>query len=138
MFMLCSDDQGLAALCEQGHMDRSIRRAKQIILDNSGLDQEQAAVLAISLATLNPAKYFSKFFRFHNHQGIGEVAVGNRANLVVLSSLSDLEVKRVIYAGKVVAENGRFVGGGVMVRIMTTQILQGSCARKRNFIHKTS
>ena len=112
MFMLCTDDLDLASLYEKGHMDGSIRRAREIILENSGLDQETAAILAISLATLNPAKYFLKFFRFHNHPELGEIAVGNRANLVVLASLSDLEVKRVIYAGKVVAENRRYIGGG--------------------------
>lgn len=110
MFMLCTDDHNLEDLYEKGHMDRIIRRAKDIILEHSDMDQDRAAILAISLATLNPSKYFSKYFRFHNLPEIGEIAVGRRANLVMLSSLTDLKIRRVIYAGETVAQENEFVG----------------------------
>jgi adenine deaminase len=110
MFMLCTDDQNLEDLYEKGHMDRIVHRARNIILENSNLDHDHAAILAISLATLNPAKYFSRFFRFHGFPEIGEIAVGHRANLLIFSSLSGLEVRRVIFDGNTVGENYRFVG----------------------------
>jgi adenine deaminase len=110
MFMLCTDDPNLEDLYEKGHMDRIIRRAKDIIVENSEMDQDHAAILAISLATFNPSRYFSKYFRFHNLPEIGEIAVGRRANLVILSSLCDLKIRRVIYAGETVALENEFVG----------------------------
>jgi len=134
MFILCSDDLNLADLYEKGHMDRCIRRAGEIIMENSELSQKSAAVLAISLATLNPAKYFSKFFRIHNHPEIGEIAVGKRANLVVLSALTDLKVKSVIFAGKVVVENGRYVGGTSDGPDYDYSAFTGSVRTRRTFL----
>ncbi len=110
MFMLCTDDYNLEDLYKKGHMDRIIRRARDIIVDNSDMDQDRASILAISLATFNPSEYFSKYFRFHNCLEIGEIAVGRRANLVMLSSLEDLEIRQVIFAGDIAAEENEFVG----------------------------
>jgi adenine deaminase len=110
MFMLCTDDHNLEDLYEKGHMERIIRRARDIIWENSDMDLDRATILAISLATLNPSGYFSRFFRFHNLPKIGEIAVGRRANLVILSSLSDLKIRRVIFAGDIVSEENEYIG----------------------------
>ncbi len=110
MFMLCTDDHNIKDLYEKGHMDRIIRRARDIIVENSALDHDRAAILAISLATLNPSEYFSKFFRFYNLPETGEIAVGRRANLVMLSSLTELKIRRVIFAGDIVLEENEFIG----------------------------
>jgi adenine deaminase len=109
MSMLCSDDLNPVELHEQGHMDRTIRRAKTIIQEHSDLDTTDAAILAITLATRNPAKYFAKYFRYHGLPEIGEVAVGKRANLVVLSSLETIAVDQVIYHGNLVVHGGDVV-----------------------------
>jgi len=108
-FMLCSDDLNLFEFFKEGHIDRIIKRAYQIIKQNSDLDDEQAAISAISLGTINPASYYSKFFRFHNLPAIGEVAIGKKANLVVLSSLKDIEVEKAIYNGCLVVDNKKYL-----------------------------
>jgi adenine deaminase len=108
-FMLCSDDLDSVDLYEKGHVDRIIRTARNIIQENSKSSLEEATLIAISLATINPARYFSKALRLNNYPEIGEVACGKRANIVVLDSLQGLEVDKVIHKGVLVVDNKRYV-----------------------------
>jgi len=109
-FMFCSDDLDPIELYKEGHVDRIIRKARKIIQENSKLDLEQAAILAISLATINASRYFSRFFRLHNYPVTGEVAEGKKANLVVFDSLEEFEIDKVVHSGALVVDNGEFVG----------------------------
>jgi len=109
-FMVCSDDLDPIELYEEGHVDRIIKKARKIIQDNSRLGLEQATILAISLATTNASRYFSRFFRLHNYPEIGEIAEGKKANLVVFDSLEDLEIDKVVHSGALVVDNGDYVG----------------------------
>jgi adenine deaminase len=109
-FMLCSDDLDPIELYEEGHVDRIIRKARNIMQENSRLGFEQATILAISLATLNSSRYFSRFFRLHNYPETGEVAEGKKANLVVFDSLEELEIDKVVHSGALVVDNGEYVG----------------------------
>jgi adenine deaminase len=109
-FMLCSDDLDSLDLYEKGHVDRIIRRARSIIQENSKSSLEEATLTAISLATINPARYFSRALRLNNYPEIGEVARGKRANIVVLDSLEGLEASRVIHNGVLVVDNKKYVG----------------------------
>ena len=111
--MLCSDDLDPVELYEDGHVDRIVRVARDIILSESDVNLEQAAVLALSLATANPAKYFSRFLEFHDHPAIGEITVGARANLTIFDSLEDLNVETVFCNGKRVVDEGVYVGEDV-------------------------
>jgi adenine deaminase len=104
--MLCSDDISPRELIEAGHVDRIIKRAREVFIEHSGLDLEGATIEAITLATLNPARYIARFLRYHNHPMIGEIAEGYKANLVILDNLEDLKVDRVLYNGESVVENG--------------------------------
>ena len=108
--MLCSDDLDPAELYDEGHMDRTLRRSIEIFRECSDLDPDQAAVRAISLATLNPARYFSRFFRHHDLAAPGEIAVGRRANLVAFGSLERIDVDKVIHGGKLVVDGGKQIG----------------------------
>ena len=101
-FMLCSDDLDAEELREHGHVDRIVRRARDILVEHAGLDREQATIQAIAMATLHPARYFSRFFQYHGHAGMGGIAPGKIANLAVLDSLSSLECTTVIKRGTVV------------------------------------
>ena len=101
-FMLCSDDLDAAELYHHGHVDRIVRRARDILVEHTGLDREQATIQAIAMATLHPARYFSRFFRHHGHAEMGEIAPGKIANLVVLDSLDSIECTTVIKRGTVV------------------------------------
>ncbi len=101
-FMLCSDDLDAEELCEHGHVDRIVRRARDILMEHAGLDREQATIQAIALATLHPARYFSRFFRHHGFAEMGAIAPGRVANLAVLDSLDSLACTAVVRRGTVV------------------------------------
>lgn len=103
-FMLCSDDLDAEDLREHGHVDRIVRRARDILLQHGNVNREQATIQAIVMATLHPARYFSRFFRHHGHAEMGEVAPGKIANLAVLESLDSLACTTVIRRGRVVTD----------------------------------
>lgn len=108
-YMLCSDDVSAAELDRDGHVDRIIRRARDIFSKFGGLSAQDAAVSAIAMATLNPGKYLSRFLEFQSLPPIGKIAPGYKANLVTLKSLEGLEVEHVIREGVIVAERGSLI-----------------------------
>jgi len=109
-FMVCSDDLDPIELYEEGHVDRIIRKARNIIQENSKFSLEAATILAISLATINSSRYFSRFFRLYNYPETGEVAEGKKANLVIFNSLEDIKIDKVVHSGELVVDNGEYVG----------------------------
>jgi adenine deaminase len=92
-FAFASDDRDCHDLLEVGHIDQTLRLAVE-----AGLDP----IRAIRLATLNPAL-------FYRLPGIGAVAPGYRANLVVLDDLRDFNVAITMFGGRVVARDGEFL-----------------------------
>jgi len=109
-FMLCSDDLEAEEMLVNGHMDQTVRRARQIILDNSGLGLEQATLLALRLACLNSGRYFRKFFDVTGKPGMGAIETGATANLIIIDDLEKFEVNEVIAGGRRVASGGRLTG----------------------------
>jgi adenine deaminase len=89
--MWCTDDRHPHDLLAEGHIDFIVRSA---ILQ--GLDP----VVAIQMATLNPAEYFGI-------KDIGAIAPGRKADLVVISDLENPRIEQVYRQGTLVAENGR-------------------------------
>ena len=94
--MLVSDDNDPADLLEYGHMDHIVRKAIRLGLK---------PVLAIQMATINPAEYFRL-------RGVGAVAPGYRADMVVFDDLDSIEIKKVFRGGRLVAENGEMLDMG--------------------------
>jgi len=88
--MWCSDDRHPHDLIAEGHIDSIVYEAIQ-----SGLDP----ILAIQMATLNPAEYFKL-----DH--LGALAPGRQADLVVFSDLKKPVVEKVYCRGILTAENG--------------------------------
>jgi len=109
-FMLCSDDLDSDELYEKGHVDRIIIKSRNIIQENSSLSLEKATITAISLATINPAGYLSRFSKLHNYPEVGEISVNKKANLVVFDSLEDMEIDKVIYNGELIVNDQEYVG----------------------------
>ncbi len=86
-----SDDRDCSTLLHDGHMDETLRKAVA-----AGLDP----VRAIRMATFNTADYWRL-------EGLGAIAPGYQANLVVLDDLASFNVRQVYYQGNLVAENGK-------------------------------
>ena len=87
--LLVVDDRSCEDLLVDGDIDAVVRKAIQLGLD---------PVRAIQMATINAAQYF-------HLDGLGAVAPGYYANLIVFSSPATLDIHTVIYHGKVVARN---------------------------------
>lgn len=93
--MLVTDDRSPESLIDEGHMDFVIRHAIQ---------QGVPPITAIQMATLNTAE------RFGLSNDVGVIAPGRFADIVILDgTLAEVNVKTVIAAGKIVAENGEMV-----------------------------
>ncbi|MBI4181025.1 MAG: adenine deaminase [Chloroflexi bacterium] len=89
--MLVVDDRSCVDLLRDGDVDAVVRKAI-----TGGLDP----VRAIQLATINPAAYFRL-------DGLGAIAPGYLANLVVISDLANLDMDMVFYRGRLVAREGK-------------------------------
>jgi len=90
----CTDDRHPEDLLEEGHIDALVRMA---IVE--GLDP----ITAIQMATINTANYFGL-------RGLGMLAPGYRADLVVFDDFKDFRAHKVWSEGRVVAEDGEYLG----------------------------
>lgn len=91
--VLCSDDRQPKTMLHEGHLDNHLR-----ICVGEGLDP----ITAIQMATLNAAQCFRLYDR-------GAIAPGKRADIVLLEDLKDFRVRKVWTAGKLTAEDGRYL-----------------------------
>ena len=85
-----SDDRSPSDLVEEGHMDGILRKA---------IDEGVDPLVALRMVTLNPAE-------FYRLKGIGAIAPGYRADIVVLPDLKRFKPIMVIKDGEVVARDG--------------------------------
>jgi adenine deaminase len=88
--MWCTDDRHPHDLIEEGHIDSIVRQAIDLGLD---------PILAIQMATLNPAEYF----RLSN---VGAIAPGRLADLFIFRNLYSPAPEAVYSRGRLVAEHG--------------------------------
>ena len=89
-----TDDMDPRDLVEKGHVASLVAYAI-----GKGLDP----VRAVQMATLNTATYFRL-------NSLGALAPGYLADILVLDDLHELTVHQVYHSGRLVAEEGRFVG----------------------------
>jgi adenine deaminase len=89
--MFVVDDRSAADLLHDGDIDAVVRKAIRLGLD---------PVRAIQLATINPAGYFRR-------EGLGGIAPGYFADLIVLGDLKSLSIDMVFHRGKLVAKEGQ-------------------------------
>ena len=89
--LLVSDDKHPADLLREGHIDAVIRKAATL---------GASPIVAIRMATLQAAEHFRL-------RGVGAVAPGYRADLLVLGDPFAATVERVYKSGRLVAEAGK-------------------------------
>ncbi len=87
-FLLVTDDCHPHELLTEGHLDRILRKAIRLGLD---------PITAIRMVTINVANYFGL-------KGVGGIAPGYTANLVVFDNLKDIQVRSVFVAGKQIVQ----------------------------------
>jgi len=91
----CTDDRRLSDILEEGSIDHLVRLA---------IAGGVPPMLALRMATLNPAEHFRLFDR-------GLIAPGRRADLVVFRDLSEPRPELTYYKGLAVT-GSRFIGAG--------------------------
>ncbi len=89
-FFFVTDDRHPKELLDEGHIDSMIRESIRLGMD---------PILAIQMATLNPAEYFRL-------DQIGAIAPGYRADLLSFEDLGQFRVKKVFKDGLLIAEGG--------------------------------
>lgn len=92
-FSFCTDDRDPLEILEEGHIDHLVRRAIALGLD---------PVMAVRMATINPARHFGL-------RSMGAVAPGYKADLVLLDDLDGFRIHSVIKNGRVVVREGELV-----------------------------
>lgn len=90
----CTDDRHPHDLMEDGHIDNILRRAVA-----RGVDP----VTAVVCATLSTSRHYRL-------DGLGAVAPGYHADLVVMEDLESFEPTHVVCAGELVAKEGTYLG----------------------------
>ncbi len=90
-FVLCSDDKNAKDLSERGHIDDALRR-----LVRAGVP----AKFAIPMATVNIADCYRL-------QGVGAVAPGYIADMVLVDDVEDFHVRATFKRGVLVSREGR-------------------------------
>ena len=89
-----TDDKLPGDLVSEGHIDHSIRKA---------IAHGVAPVTAVQMGTINTARYY----RLKNH---GAIAPRYWADFVVVEDLKNFKILRTYKKGKLVAENGKYLG----------------------------
>lgn len=96
-FFFVTDDRHPKELLEEGHIDSMVREGVR-----NGVDP----ILAIQMATLNPAEYFRL-------DDLGAIAPGYRADIITFDHLARFKIKKVFKDGFLVAENGKMLQGPI-------------------------
>jgi adenine deaminase len=87
-----TDDRHPSDLLTEGHIDHSVRKAIGLGLD---------PITAWRMASVNTAEWFGL-----DRIGLGAVAPGRRADILVLSDLESVAIERVFVEGRLVAADG--------------------------------
>lgn len=91
--LLVTDDKHPADILNTGHIDNIIRKAAAC---------GKSVITAIQMATIQAANCFGL-------KGIGAIAPGYTANILILNDLDNVDINTVYYNGKAVYENGEVI-----------------------------
>jgi len=90
--VLVTDDRHPETLMVEGHIDDVVRKA---------IDEGVDPLTAFQMATINTAEHFGV------SRDIGSIAPSKCADILILNSLSEVNVDTVIVDGKIVAQKGK-------------------------------
>ncbi|MDJ0688573.1 MAG: adenine deaminase [Xenococcaceae cyanobacterium MO_188.B32] len=90
----CVDDKDIREIAREGLIDDLVRKAIK-----AGVDP----VVAIQMASLNPAEYFGV------DRDLGGIAPGRIADILLIDDLENFSVQTVIVNGKIIARQGKLV-----------------------------
>ncbi|PZU10219.1 adenine deaminase [Sphingomonas sp.] len=91
---LVTDDRNVADTLRLGTMDAHVRQAIQMGVPT---------IAAYQMATINPARHA------HMDSQVGAIAPGRYADVVLLSSVDDVQIKHVFANGKLAATDGKYL-----------------------------
>lgn len=94
MIMFCTDDHQADLLVESGHLDGIVRLAIKMGID---------PITAIQMATINVADYL------RIDRDYGSISPGRIADIAIVDELETLSVSKVIFHGKLVAQDGTLI-----------------------------
>jgi adenine deaminase len=89
--LFVTDDRHARDILGEGAIDGVVRKAIRLGLE---------PLRAVQLATINAARYFRL-------EGLGAIAPGYFANIIVLDDLESFQINTVFYRGKMVAREGK-------------------------------
>ncbi|MEG2125155.1 MAG: adenine deaminase [Hydrogenoanaerobacterium sp.] len=89
-FCFCSDDKHIEEIRREGHISYCVKKAIALGI---------SPVHAVQMATINAARQYGL-----NH--LGAIAPGRQADILVLSSLSEMELHSVYHKGVLISEGG--------------------------------
>ncbi|MDR3540834.1 MAG: adenine deaminase [Desulfosporosinus sp.] len=92
--IFCTDDKHAIDIREEGHINYNVNKA---------ISLGMPPIQAIQMATLNSARHF----RLEDE--IGSITPGRLADILLVKDLTEITPIKVIYEGKVVADNGHLV-----------------------------
>ncbi|WP_455660337.1 adenine deaminase [Pradoshia sp.] len=92
--LLVTDDVYPRTLMEKGHINHVVRRA---------IEEGVHPMEAIQMATINAARYFNL------DSDIGSIAIGKRADIILMDNLEEMEPVEVIADGNVIVKNHTLV-----------------------------
>lgn len=92
--LLVTDDVYPKTLVEKGHVNHVVRRA---------VEEGVRPIDAIQMATYNAARYFKL------EEDLGSIAIGKKADILLMKDLEKVEADTVIAAGEVVIEKQQLV-----------------------------
>jgi len=98
--VFCTDDKHLEDIKKEGHINYNVRKAISFGVD---------PIDAISMATINTAQCYRL-------KRLGAVAIGYSADLIILNSLEEFEIDKVLFRGEIICENGK------LTKIINTKI----------------
>jgi adenine deaminase len=108
--LFVTDDRHPKELLKEGHINSIVREAIRLGTD---------PILAIQMATLNPAEYFRL-------DDLGAIAPGYRADLITFDHLGRFQIKKVFKGGVLVAEDGKMLSRPIGVSSLLKKGVQSS------------